>query len=186
MTKLDILAISMTVLLVSSTPLPTNVSDTKGPPTVIDMEPTATAYIRPPALVFRPPLAVFRITSPYGERANLFVEGVKENHTGVDIIPLSNDLNVYATKSGIVDTHYPVPGVHSGVYYKGHPSYGGMIILDHRDGSMSMYGHLSQTFVHEGQYVEAGQIIGVVGKTGIATGVHLHFEIRIDPMLLIS
>ena len=56
--------------------------------------------------------------------------------------------------------------------------YGYYIILRHDNGTQTVYGHLSQTLVSVGDYVSQGEIIGKMGRTGHATGVHLHFEIR--------
>ena len=66
--------------------------------------------------------------------------------------------------------------------------YGNYIMIDHGNGKISIYAHLSGLIVEEGQQVQAGQIIGFVGTTGYSTGPHLHFEtrydgIRYDPLL---
>lgn len=68
---------------------------------------------------------------------------------------------------------------------------GKSVFLDHGDGLISMYFHLSQVSVEEGQAVSRGQPIGAVGATGRATGPHLHFGIRwrrarVDPALLLG
>ncbi len=55
--------------------------------------------------------------------------------------------------------------------------YGKRIIIDHGDGFRTLYAHQSSFTVTEGEYVQAGQIIGRVGSTGRSTGPHLHFEI---------
>jgi murein DD-endopeptidase MepM/ murein hydrolase activator NlpD len=56
---------------------------------------------------------------------------------------------------------------------------GNLIEIKHSDGSISRYGHLSAYKIKKGQKVSAGQLIGLVGSTGNATGPHLHFEIMI-------
>jgi murein DD-endopeptidase MepM/ murein hydrolase activator NlpD len=58
--------------------------------------------------------------------------------------------------------------------------YGKVIILDHRGGYSTVYGHLSAFAkgLHKGQYVRQGEVIGNVGATGMATGPHLHYEFR--------
>lgn len=56
--------------------------------------------------------------------------------------------------------------------------YGYLVILDHANGYVSYYAHLSQMYVTLGQQVNRGQVIGAVGSTGNSTGPHLHFEIR--------
>ncbi|HEV7626737.1 MAG TPA: M23 family metallopeptidase, partial [Streptomyces sp.] len=60
-------------------------------------------------------------------------------------------------------------------------AYGYEVVLRHRDGRYSQYGHLSAISVRAGQSVDPGQRVGRSGATGNATGPHLHFEIRTGP-----
>jgi murein DD-endopeptidase MepM/ murein hydrolase activator NlpD len=57
---------------------------------------------------------------------------------------------------------------------------GRSVVLDHGGGILSMYFHLEKIFVQKGQFVEKGQVVGLVGATGRATGPHLHLGIRIN------
>jgi murein DD-endopeptidase MepM/ murein hydrolase activator NlpD len=57
--------------------------------------------------------------------------------------------------------------------------YGNVIMITHANGDVSVYGHESKILVTEGEKVKAGQLIGLVGALGQATGPHLHFEIRV-------
>jgi murein DD-endopeptidase MepM/ murein hydrolase activator NlpD len=69
---------------------------------------------------------------------------------------------------------------------------GRAIVMEHPDGSQTVYGHCSRLQVREGQEVLPGQVIARVGKSGLATGAHLHFEIHnpagqaIDPLLCLA
>lgn len=68
---------------------------------------------------------------------------------------------------------------------------GRSVFLDHGDGLITMYLHLSRIFVEEGRQVRRGERVGVVGATGRATGPHLHFGVRwhgarVDPSLLLG
>lgn len=56
--------------------------------------------------------------------------------------------------------------------------YGDYVVIQHENGSQTLYGHASRVIVNGGQHVQQGQIIGYVGQSGKATGPHLHFEIR--------
>ncbi|MEF2919382.1 MAG: peptidoglycan DD-metalloendopeptidase family protein [Acutalibacteraceae bacterium] len=58
--------------------------------------------------------------------------------------------------------------------------YGNWVMLDHGDGYMTVYAHLSSVTVSSGDTVEEGQLLGFVGSTGESTGAHLHFETRYD------
>ncbi len=99
------------------------------------------------------------VSSPYGYRGGSF-------HKGMDIAA-SYGTNVYASASGTVTT----AGWYSG--------YGKCVIIDHGNGTTTLYGHNSSLIVRVGQYVNKGDLISRVGSTGDSTGNHCHFEIRI-------
>ena len=111
---------------------------------------------------------------------------ISENcyHNAIDIA-VPEGTSVFATKSGRVVTVYP-SYYNGGAKYYGHPIYGGLIEIEHDDGTKTMYAHLSYTIVREGDIVESGQKIGesggVVGKrgSGKTTGPHLHYSIIMD------
>ncbi len=56
--------------------------------------------------------------------------------------------------------------------------YGNYIVIQHPNGTQTLYAHLAKNLVRKGDYVQRGQIIGTMGSTGRSTGVHVHFEIR--------
>jgi len=103
-----------------------------------------------------------RITSPFGIRT---LNGRKEFHSGIDIGG-SLGANIMAAESGRVS--------YAG-YMRG---YGNVIILSHDGGYSSVYAHNSVNLVKKGQFVKKGSVIAKLGRTGNATGPHLHFEIR--------
>ena len=105
-----------------------------------------------------------RVTSPYGIRV---LNGRKEFHTGIDI-GNSTGTNIVAAESGIVS------------YAGNMRGYGNVIILNHDGGYSTVYAHNSVNLVKKGQYVKRENIIGKVGRTGNATGSHLHFEVRLS------
>lgn len=98
-------------------------------------------------------------------------------HKGVDLAGMVGD-PVYAVLSGIVAEHWIPP---DGGQWKGHIALGGMITIQH-ENFFTIYGHLSESYVHEGDWVEQGQLIGRIGNTGISTGAHLHLEVVVDPL----
>ena len=106
------------------------------------------------------------ITSPFGMRPNPLGQGM-EMHPGIDIgAPMGS--TVTAAAGGKI------------IWAKAYGEYGNAIIIDHGGLTSSVYGHLSQIFVAEGQEVVRGQAIGAVGCTGRCTGPHLHFEVRVN------
>ncbi|MGT2426429.1 M23 family metallopeptidase [Amnibacterium kyonggiense] len=104
---------------------------------------------------------------PFGPRPEQPVPGVSLFHRGQDIIaPCGTPIR--AAASGTVTT----------ATYWG--TYGNWILIDHGDGVAVGYAHESQILVHVGQRVAVGQVIGLVGQTGAATGCHLHLEIHLN------
>ena len=115
-----------------------------------------------------------RITSRFGNRIDPFTGEVRY-HSGIDIDGYNKDgYPIVAADGGTVVTATPNSG------------YGNYIIIDHGNGYMTVYAHMSGFAVSYGQQVEKGQTIGYLGRTGRATGTHCHFEVilngsRIDP-----
>ena len=88
-------------------------------------------------------------------------------HDGTDIAGCGYGSNIFAAQSGTV--------VQSGYKYDN----GQFVTIDHHNGYYSMYAHMCNgcRYVKVGDHVEKGQVIGGMGRTGAATGVHLHFSI---------
>lgn len=84
-------------------------------------------------------------------------------HDGTDIYGCGYGSNIFAAQSGVV--------VESSVRYDN----GIYVIINHQNGYYTIYAHLSRKIVKKGQTVSKGQVIGAMGQTGFATGVHLHF-----------
>lgn len=104
------------------------------------------------------------ITSTFGPRRHP-VTGEHRQHAGVDIGAPTGTPVVAANGGAVTFT-----GSASG--------YGNTVIVDHGNGLTTLYAHLSSIGVRSGQSVAAGEQIGAVGATGLATGPHLHFEVR--------
>jgi murein DD-endopeptidase MepM/ murein hydrolase activator NlpD len=107
-----------------------------------------------------------RITSPFGWRMHPVLH-VKKFHSGVDIGAPSGATIVAAGDGTVISAGY-------------NGGYGNMTMIDHGNGLVSVYGHQSRISVSKGQRVTKGQTIGAVGSTGMSTGPHLHFEIRVN------
>jgi murein DD-endopeptidase MepM/ murein hydrolase activator NlpD len=105
------------------------------------------------------------VTSPIGARVAPGGIG-STNHQGIDI-GAAYGTNILASKSGVVLL---------ACWYGG---YGNCVIIQHGYGGYyTTYGHMSRILVYEGQEVDQGQVIGLVGSTGNSTGPHIHFEIH--------
>ena len=99
------------------------------------------------------------ITSGYGWRWGKF-------HKGIDISGTGHGSPIYAANDGVVET-------------AGYVSSGGgnQVIINHNNGYYTLYAHMSAILVKKGQIVSMGQQIGKMGKTGFATGTHLHYSV---------
>lgn len=113
---------------------------------------------------FAVPMPSGRLTSGYGRRIDPFKRTLAM-HTGIDFAGRIGT-KVHSTASGTV--------IYAG--YKG--AYGRVVDIDHGNGFLTRYGHLSRVLVRTGQKVSVGEIIGVQGTTGRSTGHHLHYEVH--------
>ncbi len=114
-----------------------------------------------------------RLTSRYGYRRDPFTRK-RAFHRGIDIANRIGS-RVYAAQDGRV------------IYTGQRRGYGNVVILEHKFGYKTLYGHLNEITVTRGQRVKSGQVIGNMGNSGRSTGPHVHFEIwhknrTIDPL----
>jgi murein DD-endopeptidase MepM/ murein hydrolase activator NlpD len=123
------------------------------------------------------PMIQTDIRSGFGYRMDPF-KSTPAFHSGIDF---GAELGqpVFATADGLVER--------AGWYY----SYGNTVIIKHKDGFETLYGHLTRVDVKEGQRVKSGDLIGNAGSTGRSTGTHLHYEIikngkRLNPAKYLS
>lgn len=106
------------------------------------------------------------VTSPFGWRSSPFGSG-SDFHPGVDIAGNYGD-PVSATADGVVVTAGWAGG------------YGILVEIDHGNGIHTLYGHNQYLLVQQGQTVKKGDIISLMGSTGLSTGPHTHYEIRVN------
>ncbi|MBQ3906382.1 MAG: M23 family metallopeptidase [Lachnospiraceae bacterium] len=112
------------------------------------------------------PISGGRISSYFGKR-NAPTKGASTYHQGIDWATPTGT-SVMASCGGTVSK----AGWASG--------YGYCVFIDHEDGRQTRYGHLSKVLVKVGQKVRQGEKIALSGNTGVSTGAHLHFEMRIN------
>ncbi|MBN1881768.1 MAG: M23 family metallopeptidase [Deltaproteobacteria bacterium] len=115
------------------------------------------------------------IMSHYGYRVCPFDCSRIEFHSGIDIANNSGH-EIFAAADGVVSR----TGWTSG--------YGVSVVIDHNNSVSTLYAHLSESLVVDGQKIKKGELIGLMGSTGLSTGPHLHYEIlindqRMDPMM---
>ncbi|WP_051293773.1 M23 family metallopeptidase [Pseudoduganella violaceinigra] len=124
-----------------------------------------------PSAQWRLPLEGGRVSSFFGASRG------RRAHGGIDF-SVPRNTPVMATNDGTV--------VASGMGYLGDRKYGNVVVIEHEGGLRSLYAHLNKRNVNIGDTVAAGELIGLSGATGHATGPHLHLEAyqdgtRIDP-----
>ena len=106
------------------------------------------------------------VTSGFGNRLHPIL-GVYRLHAGIDLGTVHGQ-PVYAARAGVVITAGPWGG------------YGNAVAIEHGNGISSVYAHLSEVSVRPGNLVLALDRVGSIGSTGLSTGPHLHFEIRLN------
>jgi len=100
-----------------------------------------------------------------------YTQYFKNGHRGIDLISCEY-LQIFSAESGIV------------TYAGWMTGYGNVIIIDHQNGFVTLYAHLSSIIVIKDQEVLLGQTIGIMGTTGNSTGIHLHFELQYNGVKL--
>lgn len=110
------------------------------------------------------PVKTAAFGSPYGHRSDP-IAGLRAMHEGIDFIAETGTPVVVAADGVVVAAYL-------------HPEFGNLVDVDHGEGLISRYAHLSRSQVKSGQLVKRGERIGLVGTTGRSTGPHLHFEVR--------
>jgi murein DD-endopeptidase MepM/ murein hydrolase activator NlpD len=106
------------------------------------------------------------LTSDFGKRVSPFSGGVSM-HKGIDIATQMNK-PVIAPAAGVVS----YSGYHSGL--------GKLLKINHGNGIQTLYGHLAKFNARPGQRVKRGDVVAYVGNTGLSTGPHLHYEVRVN------
>ncbi len=112
------------------------------------------------------PMQGFYSVNSFGERIHP-VLGLTRPHEGLDII---NDVGTPVVASG--DGTVEMAGQSGG-------GYGIVVLINHGFGYQTLYAHLSRVMVQEGQRVKRGQLIAKSGRTGLVSGPHLHYEVRL-------
>ncbi|MBA9870799.1 M23 family metallopeptidase [Ralstonia insidiosa] len=112
------------------------------------------------------PVAVGYDSSGFGTRIDPFT-GRRTQHDGVDFVAPVGTPIVAAAGGVVVASEY-------------RSDYGNMVDIDHGNGLKTRYAHASKVFVKIGDIVKAGERIALVGRTGRATGSHLHFEVHVN------
>jgi murein DD-endopeptidase MepM/ murein hydrolase activator NlpD len=106
-----------------------------------------------------------RLTSGFGRRSDPF-NNRPAFHAGIDLKGKIGQ-KIKATADGIVTTSS----------YEGN-GFGNFVILRHGNGYETVFGHMSKRLVKEGERIQRGQVVGLMGNTGRSTGPHLHYEVR--------
>jgi murein DD-endopeptidase MepM/ murein hydrolase activator NlpD len=108
-----------------------------------------------------------RITSPFGDRYSPFTGKIYQ-HDGIDLMSVVGD-KIIATADGTVSQLW----LHNHIF-------GRYVVITHTNGIKTHYGHLSRIFVKYKQQVKKGDVIGIIGNSGLSTGTHLHYAISVN------
>jgi murein DD-endopeptidase MepM/ murein hydrolase activator NlpD len=120
------------------------------------------------------PADQFVLTSPFGTRISPFTRAA-ETHKGLDLSAPAGTA-VYATADGVVSFAGRYPLRDSVAWWR----FGNVVVINHADRFITIFGHLESIKVRSGQQVKQGEAIATVGSTGWSTNSHLHYEVRSD------
>lgn len=116
----------------------------------------------------------FVLTSPFGVRTSPFTQR-PDFHKGLDL-SAPRGTPVYLTADGVVTFAGRYPLRQSVNWWR----FGNVVVVNHADRFITIYGHLDTINVRKGQHVRQGDIVATVGSTGWSTNSHLHYEVRSD------
>ena len=176
-------AVAEALPTVTATTLATNVPDVT--PVRIVPSPTATQVPCDPfAVDFCISEGHFLFQNPILPPGNTFVDtayrygstqnGTREPHHGVEFL---NKFGTPVHAAGDGEVQFAGPDKEA-LYSPWKDFYGNVVVIRHSDEMYTLYAHLSKIDVQAGDEVKAGDLIGEVGQSGVATGSHLHFEVR--------
>ncbi|MCQ2469442.1 MAG: peptidoglycan DD-metalloendopeptidase family protein [Ruminococcus sp.] len=158
-------------------------------PIVTTIPPTTAAPVVTTTITYADPLAAldtfiwpapgFRyISSPFGWREL----GGSEFHKGIDIgdYGIGGNYAVASRPGKVIEITNDCPHDTPSICCNCGGGYGNHVVIQHDGTYTTLYGHLRSTLVSNGQYVQQGEPVGIIGCTGQSTGDHLHFEVRVN------
>jgi murein DD-endopeptidase MepM/ murein hydrolase activator NlpD len=116
--------------------------------------------------VIAPVSEPYVISRKYGPSEDPFT-GIQKWHYGIDFVAEEGSY-VFATADGVIEKE------------ENHPLWGKRIVISHGEGITTIFAHLGSFKINQGKRVSRGDIIGTIGTSGLSSGPHLHYEIRID------
>ena len=120
------------------------------------------------------PADQFVLTSPFGMRISPFTRAA-DFHKGLDL-SAPTGTPIYATADGVVSFAGRYPISQSVAWWR----FGNVVVVNHSDRFITIYGHCDSVKVRPGETVRQGMVIATVGSTGWSTNSHLHYEVRSD------
>jgi murein DD-endopeptidase MepM/ murein hydrolase activator NlpD len=120
------------------------------------------------------PADQFVLTSPFGMRISPFTRA-SDFHKGLDL-SAPTGTPIYATADGVVSFAGRYPIAQSVAWWR----FGNVVVINHSDRFITIYGHCDTVKVQPGQSVKQGDVVATVGSTGWSTNSHLHYEVRSD------
>ena len=141
---------------------------------ISDYESANAELVRHTPAILPLPSAQFVLTSPFGSRISPFTKA-PDFHKGLDL-SAPTGTSVFAAADGVVTFAGRVSLSQSVAWWR----FGNVVVINHADHFITIYGHCDTTQVQSGQTVKQGDTIATVGSTGWSTNSHLHYEVRTD------
>lgn len=132
----------------------------------VNIETNTSTNMSTTSTTLQKPVSSYRITSRFGMRIHP-VTGEKKMHNGIDLASGKGTPIMSSQGGKVIISQYS-------------SSYGNYVVVDHGNGLSTLYAHLDKRYVSVGDSVKCGQEIGTMGSTGMSTGPHLHFEVRVN------